>query len=138
MSNPYSPQYTTDQDQRVRNGRKRLLERWAAEKFSAGQPRGFRLEHQTSEIDREGRLIDVFRASNAAPAFSDVWAADLRQLAFSVEHGARMFEVRVPHTYYLLQRRLPCSVDGACALTTVASLAMAAVCLVGAARIGFD
>ena len=138
MSNPYAPKYTADQDLRVRNGRKQLLERWAADKFSAGQPRSFRLEHRTSEIDRSGQLLDVFRASNCSAAFTGVWDAELRRLGFSVEHGARIFEVRVPHQYYLDQRRLPCSVDARCLMVTLASLGMAAFLLAGAVRIGFD
>jgi len=122
----------------VCDGRKRLLGRWTTDTFSVGQPRGFRVEHRTSEIDRDGRLLDVFRASNAAPAFTDVWDRELRSLNFAIEHGARLFDVRVPHDYYLAQRRLPCSTDAMCLTTTLVSLCTAAVLLVAAVRIGFD
>jgi len=137
MSNPYRPVYTADQDVRVRDGRKRLRERWAAPKFSAGQAPGFAVEYARTEIEDGGRVFDVFVARNASPSFAAVWATDLATLHFAVEHGARQFDVRVPHTYYLRARWLPVSVDRGCALETFIQLAVILTLLYVAFLIGF-
>ena len=138
MSNPYRPKYTDDQDRRVRDSRKRLLARWVGTSFSETQPRSFRVAHSGEEIDNEGRLIDVFLASNASPAFSETWSVEIRKHRFEVEHGTRSFTVRVPHAYYLDARLLPCSVDWRCAATSSMYLVVALLLLLTASDIGLD
>ena len=135
MSNPFRPKYTVYQNSRVYSGRKRLLERWATAKFTAGHARTFRVEHRSEEIDDDGRLVDVFHASGAAAAFPSVWIAEIDSHNFTVEHGARMFTVRVPHDFYMKTGCLPCSTDTACLLTTIMNTSVAAILLFIAAQL---
>lgn len=131
MSNPYKPTYTSTQTALVERERKRLGERWSGDEFKKDQPRTFIIQFSHEELDGE-RLVDVFEARSASSSFSDTWRRETDSHSFSIEHGSRSFSVRVPHAYYLAQRRLPITVDASClALTSVQTIG--ALLLVGAA-----
>jgi len=138
MSNLFRPKYTEYQNGRVYSGRKRLLERWATSKFTSDHTRTFRVEHRSEEIDDNGRLVDVFHASGATAAFPPIWVSEIDNHNFSVEHGARMFTVRVPHEFYMKTGCLPCSTDAACLLTTFVYVTVAAILVFIAAQLGIS
>lgn len=82
----------------------------------------------TAELDDDGRVYDIFRATNAPDIFPDAWARDVSRRKFVVKHQTRGFHVRVPHDYYLEQRWCCMSVTSACVLNVVQYLAVI-VCL---------
>jgi len=127
MSNPFRPVYTPDQDRRVRDGRKQLLTKWRCPRFAQGQGRAFGVDFTTEEIDADGQLVDVFTARDASASFTQPWKDDVQQNAFTVEHGARQFEIRVPHHTYLNSRFLPLSVDRDCCLATTFHIILIAI-----------
>jgi len=138
MANLHAPNYTHDQDRRIRDGRKRLVERWSTETFSVGQTRTFRVEFRSSCRERDGQFVDVFRASPATAAFQPVWQREVDSNRFRVEHGSRLFEIIVPHSHYLDRRWLPFSIDRQCLLTSTVLVSTSLFFAWVAVRIGLD
>ena len=126
VNNPYCPQYTDSQRERVESARQRLLARWRDERFRRGQPSGFAIVHESTDVDGD-RLVDVFVAAPASSRFSGEWQREVDECAatIDVEHGTRRFSLVVSHKHYLDGRRP--SMDASCAARSFIHVCAAAL-----------